>query len=625
MDKKKYLEELRLLGEEVQQLEEKNCPTNPSKWSYYKSQAKQKFDVYPSAYANGWASKQYKAAGGGWKQCAGESVNEEQINEWKLQLDLGKVNPSEFENWASDSLQKKHKIKVSGSGRNWTIVGKGNDDRMGSSADWISQLLGKAWKVNKIKVVQKESVNEAASRTAMEIGGLTGMNKDAIQKFVDDNKLDIEKVYQYVKNGKLPERMALVSAIAGRPNNPVQKKIIKMFGESIDEGMVKPRSGHNYYQLTKDTPIKYISGHSGIGLEVPGVLLHNEYDTIKGKKGAYIIDYFGQHFYVDMKNKFASAIVNPKNREQNNDLMKNVEQVSSAPDHSDWKKYMKESVAEMVEDHSSNPNDKYVVKPCDEPGTPWAVWEGPVRVKGFASKEEAEAYADSQNKKQGLGESKMNKSQLKELIREEYHNVKNFMEEKYGFTPELGKVIDNPYVSAFKVEDYLEEGGETDAEMAVDQMETMVKRAQELIDKLRGKSNLEPWVQSLITKAEDYISTVSDYGEVDEYDVENYQDVKEFAEFMESYKPSINEAEYQGRKVELNKIMQGDVKKFKVYVNNDKGNVVKVNFGQGGDAKGGTMRIRKDNPEARKSFRARHNCDNPGPRWKARYWSCRKW
>jgi len=87
----------------------------------------------------------------------------------------------------------------------------------------------------------------------------------------------------------------------------------------------------------------------------------------------------------------------------------------------------------------------------------------------------------------------------------------------------------------------------------------------------------------------------------------------------------LNEAEYQGRKVKLGKIMQGDVKKFKVYVKNPKGNVVKVNFGQGGDAKGGTMRIRKSNPKARKSFRARHNCDNPGPRHKARYWSCRKW
>ena len=87
----------------------------------------------------------------------------------------------------------------------------------------------------------------------------------------------------------------------------------------------------------------------------------------------------------------------------------------------------------------------------------------------------------------------------------------------------------------------------------------------------------------------------------------------------------LNEAEYQGRKVKLGKVMQGDTKKFKVYVKNPKGNVVKVNFGQGGDAKGGTMRIRKSNPAARKSFRARHNCDNPGPRHKARYWSCKKW
>ena len=81
----------------------------------------------------------------------------------------------------------------------------------------------------------------------------------------------------------------------------------------------------------------------------------------------------------------------------------------------------------------------------------------------------------------------------------------------------------------------------------------------------------------------------------------------------------VNEAEYQGRKVTLNKPMQGDTKKSKVYVKNAKGNVVKVNFGQKG------MSIKKGNPGARKSFRARHNCKNPGPKWKARYWSCRAW
>jgi hypothetical protein len=117
---------------------------------------------------------------------------------------------------------------------------------------------------------------------------------------------------------------------------------------------------------------------------------------------------------------------------------------------------------------------------------------------------------------------------------------------------------------------------------------------------------------------------------VEEYDVVNEQDYKDFMNYMkENYgnlkESQLEEAEYQGRKVKLGKPMQGDSKKFKVYVKNPKGNVVKVNFGQGGDAKGGTMRIRKSNPKARKSFRARHNCDNPGPRHKARYWSCRKW
>jgi len=111
--------------------------------------------------------------------------------------------------------------------------------------------------------------------------------------------------------------------------------------------------------------------------------------------------------------------------------------------------------------------------------------------------------------------------------------------------------------------------------------------------------------------------------EVDIYYEENGKGYGYTFEFITD--KSLQEAEYQGRKVKLNKIMQGDQKKFKVYVKNPKGNVVKVNFGQGGKAKGGTMRIRKSNPGARKSFRARHNCDNPGPKHKARYWACRTW
>ena len=117
-----------------------------------------------------------------------------------------------------------------------------------------------------------------------------------------------------------------------------------------------------------------------------------------------------------------------------------------------------------------------------------------------------------------------------------------------------------------------------------------------------------------------------DEDNIEEYDVESEQDIKEFVQFMREYKQPLCEAEYRGRKVNLGKPMQGDVKKFKVYVKNPKGKVVKVNFGFGGSsAKGKRMSIKKNNPARRKNFRARHNCDNPGPRTKARYWSCRAW
>ena len=109
--------------------------------------------------------------------------------------------------------------------------------------------------------------------------------------------------------------------------------------------------------------------------------------------------------------------------------------------------------------------------------------------------------------------------------------------------------------------------------------------------------------------------------------VGNFEETYDGDEFYEMYgwigapdeDQELWEAEYRGRKVKLNKPMRGDVKKFKVYVKNPKGNIVKVNFGDP------NMRIKKSNPKRRKSFRARHNCDNPGPKTKARYWSCRKW
>jgi hypothetical protein len=81
----------------------------------------------------------------------------------------------------------------------------------------------------------------------------------------------------------------------------------------------------------------------------------------------------------------------------------------------------------------------------------------------------------------------------------------------------------------------------------------------------------------------------------------------------------LNEAEYKGKEVTLGKPSHGDVKKFKVYVKNSKGNVIKVNFGDP------NMEIKRDNPERRKSFRARHKCSEKKDRTKPGYWSCKMW
>lgn len=144
------------------------------------------------------------------------------------------------------------------------------------------------------------------------------------------------------------------------------------------------------------------------------------------------------------------------------------------------------------------------------------------------------------------------------------------------------------------------------------------------------------WAGDHITTSKDDIEEVANFME-GYFEQKNLsEDVKKKVIYEDDYgfveetdlipNDLLNEAEYQGRKVQLGKIMQGDIKKFKVYVKNDKGKVVKVNFGFGGkSAKGKRMVIKKNNPERRKSFRARMKCDNPGPRWKPRYWACKTW
>jgi len=363
------------LEESIMNLTEKNTPTDPSKWAYYKAQAKKKFDVYPSAYANGWAAKKYKAAGGGWRKS--ESVNEGDVTK--------KINRRGDE----DGLLVKH------NGEEYHIVYSGDFD-MGSAVqpygivmpgDDTVSFLGKD---KKAKQIWKQL-------------------KPKVDKFFKTNEATPEEEDEFHRN--------------------LDKLVHKTFGHSSDEEKMNEA---------------------------------NEPDII---------------------------------------------------------------------------------------------------------------------------------SQLRDIVsKKQNQKLKD---------PKSGKTMRVDLYSASAVT--------------------------QVYDALKQQSNKDKFVSMGLVGMVNMAFKLINKQEIVEYDVETLEELNDFHQFMKEYKSDINEAEYQGRKVELGKIMQGDVKKFKVYVKNDKGNVVKVNFGQGGDAKGGTMRIRKNNPEARKSFRARHNCDNPGPRWKARYWSCRKW
>lgn len=153
--------------------------------------------------------------------------------------------------------------------------------------------------------------------------------------------------------------------------------------------------------------------------------------------------------------------------------------------------------------------------------------------------------------------------------------------------------------------DYDEYNNEED--MVKTNLHTIIRVSSHLEKAIEEDENIPEWVQEKIAQVKGMIVSVMDYM-ISQHEQGNID-----------FNENIAEAKYHGREVPLGKPMAGDVKKSKVYVKGPKGNVVKVNFG---DKK---MRIKKSNPKRRKSFRARHHCKNPGPRWKARYWSCRKW
>ena len=189
-------------------------------------------------------------------------------------------------------------------------------------------------------------------------------------------------------------------------------------------------------------------------------------------------------------------------------------------------------------------------------------------------------------------------------------------------------------------EEHEEEHPDHEVNMGKSQMYHTMKNAKaihDMLQKVSEREGIEGWVASKLTKASDYLKVVKDYLEYEmiqagfdknqQPEMEESQAEKDTRSFGQAF-----EAKYKGKTVKLGKPIRtgtDEPGKFKVYVKDPKTkNVKMVRFGHQGGGKNKdskTMRIKKSNAARRKSFRARHNCSNPGPKTKARYWSCRAW
>lgn len=585
------------LEERIMNLTEKNVPTDPSKWAYYKSQAKKKFDVYPSAYANGWAAKQYKAAGGGWRKS--ESVNEGIWPKSKL--------ADRFEFILSDELKKNFKglFYVDGYDlyHNDKKVMTINPDK--DSANSIVKTL-------KSKI--KESVNEGdvtkkINRRGEEDGLLVKHNGEEYH-IVYSGDFDMGSAvqpYGIVMPGDDTVSFLGKDKKAKQIWKQLKPKVDKFFktNEATADQVIKDLDKAKNDLLKKVNVLiaKKKKLYSNVDIESP-------MSADEKKLNNDIADLFSQiNKLVLQKRSIKKESTNESKIKMNAlDWGKSTAERNANLDKYDSLKSDKEREAFLrkLKGESVSEGDDGVVTEAKLSFSD--LKKGQVLLNKFRSGRKYTIlnvnpkFAEIKNLKTGnvMQIYSLNNYELKESVNE-------------GAEPDiitqLRDVVENGYNTL--------KDPKTGKKMKVDTYSASA--VTQVYDALKQQSNKDKFVSNGLVGMVNLAFKILNKQEIVEYDVETLEELNDFHQFMKEYKSDINEAEYQGREVKLGKIMQGDVKKFKVYVKNDKGNVVKVNFGQKG------MNIKKDNPEARKSFRARMNCDNPGPRWKARYWSCRKW
>ena len=720
------------LEERVTELTEENVPTNPSKWSYYKSQAKKKFDVYPSAYANAWAAKQYKAAGGGWKTKKKESVNE---HSWTIDLSEDFLNE-----WSTPGFKYKSKaagmsaddlIKLSKKNRgDGTRISFDRTDLQSEITSAIKTFFekadpfamkkqfGKTFKLIRVGSIRehyhiledtpkkKGTQDHILSFFTGEISSPLGVSRQSFSIMIryrqkgnstayidwsydghsndwpivkkskkvwdyykeaylaipdnpeDDkrfvmNRRGVRKVSEFGKYKEIPksfvskilEDPVLWLGFEGVPEFGSPKEIQKIFN-TLNKKYYKQWQAANR-EGTKGT-LRNIKGwwtslreheeYSGITsvneANEPDIISQLR-DIVSKKQNKKLKDpKSGKIDRVDLYSASAviqvyDALKQQKNKDKFVDmglsmmvytafkLLNKNESIDeakvSSEDKAYFKKHKKEIMKMIEDDLLLDPVEAIKLHKQKNEATAAeedeSVNERDDYAKKAADYERKRKYDANHVIKSLIATAKENSKQRKSSTKD--INQRAAIWGDLDLKPIIKKIKSKGELNTYELADMFPDT------IPFWQIESILLDIWFNRFKYLGygkrydinRAKKAPW--KYIDKSKNEV--------VDEYDVETIEEMKDFQNFIKEYKADINEAEYQGRDVKLGKIMQGDVKKFKVYVKNDKGNVVKVNFGQKG------MTIKKDNPGARKSFRSRMNCDSPGPRWKARYWSCRKW
>jgi hypothetical protein len=544
------------LEERVIELTEENKPTNPELWSRALAAARAKYDVYPSAYANAFASKWYKEKGGGWRTTK-ESVDE---------ASLGHAEVRKLEK----SLSPKNKEALAKAIKNGTI--KTSKDL----SNWAKSIKES---VNEAKVIKK-NIKDIEDGDVI----VTGRNKhfkvDYIDPWSAGGRILVGKDVKTGKKGKMKVKFLAPKGKSGTADDTILMVLKESVNEAKSMDMKKRLKVYDKLKKGDKITIKYGSSMRG-GVEKEFVVSKGK--TLVGKQKVERIilqnpaNPKGVKYYLYQRNGNVTMAIG--------DMAASIE---------DMHESVNEGISVFDERHFGK---KGIIIMIDDNGKKVSAI--------FKNKKNADKY--NRNKSSDL------QTLLKLAKNTPYPKA---IDESVNEAKEPEVITQLRKIVKDKQNDLIKDT-KSGKKVRVDM--NSANLMVQVYDALKKQSNKDKFVKSGIVMMGHTSYKLMKKENITEYDVENGQDIREFVEFIESYKVDINEAEYQGRKVELGKISQGDVKKFKVYVKNAKGNVVKVNFGQKG------MTIKKGNPGARKSFRARMNCDSPGPRWKARYWSCRKW